>query len=318
MPRVLPVPDKHLFRRREISGILNRVSTRCTQLVLSDPHLTKSLEIDPRDLLRQAMLHLPRFDNLSNIQDHTLDKELFRLLRILAEDRTHSSIRTRLPSDSSVSLDSLRFGRVAPEIARDALAFHHYLRSPRSVENAWGLFADRVSRDVPLCLLTLSDFDLNVYSELICHQFGDINVGVISRVLGARDIPRNSISYLMACMYGQLREHSDIRLLLTYINHNLGFTGASVKAAGWSLLATEEKPYYLYLDQEYRTERWMLDHYGDTRFSQLLKQPQLSSRLARSKTSLAPLGMYCFDLWDNETARKYLHHTMMQPAFPHY
>jgi hypothetical protein len=60
----------------------------------------------------------------------------------------------------------------------------------------------------------------------------------------------------MARLARQLRARGRApRLLLTYRNPNVGFTGASYRAGNWILWARERGTRYSYLDRQYITDR---------------------------------------------------------------
>jgi hypothetical protein len=87
------------------------------------------------------------------------------------------------------------------------------------------------------------------------------------------------------------------RLLLTYLDPNVGFTGGIYQADNWTLLGWERKKRYLYLDGEYITDREAIRRYGTADFAALTVR--LGSRLERShwargldRHSVAALGRW--------------------------
>ena len=52
------------------------------------------------------------------------------------------------------------------------------------------------------------------------------------------------------------------KILLTYVNPNLGFTGASYEASNWVYFAREENTRYSYLDGYYVTDRVLESKFG--------------------------------------------------------
>ena len=81
-----------------------------------------------------------------------------------------------------------------------------------------------------------------------------------------------------------------VSLLLTYLNPNVGFTGASYKADNWVLFGQENDTRYLYLDGDYKTDRFFWEGFGSSNFEVLTRI--LGERVTRSRYSLAPLQVF--------------------------
>jgi len=81
-----------------------------------------------------------------------------------------------------------------------------------------------------------------------------------------------------------------VSLLLTYLNPNVGFTGASYKADNWVLFGEENDTRYLYLDGDYKTDRFFWERFGSSNFEVLTRM--LGERVTRSSYSLAPLQVF--------------------------
>jgi hypothetical protein len=90
-------------------------------------------------------------------------------------------------------------------------------------------------------------------------------------------------------------------MLLTYLDPNLGFRGTVYRATNWVLFGREKKTRYLYLDDNYVTDRRMIKEYGT---ADLLKlRPLLGSRITSSHEPLRPLELYIYFLDSEDRSR---------------
>jgi hypothetical protein len=200
-----------------------------------------------RPLHLQALLQLPRLADASGSAPSLAS---CLLLSELAEELPPAE--EWLVRDAGSSPRHLRFQEIEPPVANDVMRRFHYLRSPRSDGRSYGL-STYAGRLVALCVS--SPLDVDRLRELLSaigrpHE----SARVISRVFVFEGGPKNSISYLLSRVAREERQlgASD---LLTYVNPNMGFTGGSYLASGWSLLGTEPGTKYRYLDGRYITDR---------------------------------------------------------------
>src|SRR5260370_42211954 len=115
----------------------------------------------------------------------------------------------------------------------------------------FGLFHH--NETMPMAMVTASPLDVKYLQRAI--ENSDKSALMISRVYAFDWAPKNSISYLLAQFVNWVRTHgSDVRWLLTYINPNLGFTGAAFRASNWEFFTTHSTT-YLYLDEDYISHR---------------------------------------------------------------
>jgi hypothetical protein len=114
---------------------------------------------------------------------------------------------------------------------------------------------------------------------------------VLSRVFAFDWAPHNAITYLLrrALVVAQ-DEHPSVRLVVTYVNPNLGFSAASYRAGNWTLFAREHGTRYAYLDGEYVTDRRLAATFGTSDPDQM--RNRLGHRFAVSRMPLAPLDLY--------------------------
>ena len=114
----------------------------------------------------------------------------------------------------------------------------------------------------------------------------------VSRVFAVESAPANSISTLLSRVRTWVRRNEpSIKLLTTAVDPNLGFTGASYRAANWKKWMTIKARPYLYEDGRYVTPRQLRERYGTSRFDEL--QAMFPGRFERSKSKLLDSIIYC-------------------------
>lgn len=162
--------------------------------------------------------------------------------------------------------------------AEPILGTFHYLQSFRGDSVTIG--ATYKNRIVALC--SISPLDLPCVAERL-PVGGAAEIAVVSRVFAFDWAPRNIISYLLARVEkASVVRGNEVRILVTYLNPNLGFSGASYRAANWVPLGREMGTRYAYLDAQYITDRQV---------ARLSATDQ--SRVQYSKMSLHPLILFC-------------------------
>jgi hypothetical protein len=199
-----------------------------------------------RDQLLQALLHLPRLANIDGRMDvETARAELDRL-EAGRLDEVKPYARLAAAPSSIPSLNELDVRVIAGDDAEPIASHFHYLRSFRRDSLCVAAVAE--SRIVALCMI--SPFDLpHIARKLAVEPYED--VAVVSRVFAFDWAPRNTISFMLA----RAEKVASARLLLTYLNPNMGFTGASVRAANWEPAGFETGTRYAYLAASYITDR---------------------------------------------------------------
>jgi len=200
--------------------------------------------------LLQALLHLPRVAGSDGSIDVDLAAaEIARLRARRAAELAPLQWMAEPPPETP-SLAELEVRVIAQRDAEPVLAHFHYLRSFRddSVSVA-ALYDDRI---VALC--SVSPLDVPALArKLPIMSFQE--AAVVSRVFAFDWAPRNVISFLLARTEVSEAVNSDVTMLLTYINPNMGFNGASYKAANWIELGLETGTRYAYLHGDYITDR---------------------------------------------------------------
>jgi len=166
----------------------------------------------------------------------------------------------------------------------------HYLGRSRAGTHLGMVPTEGRTDDLPCSLWTFSELDLpHVQTVVGGMGFDPRNCLVLSRSYTFRWAPRNTFSYGFAKCVAVLRDeiHPELDWLVSYVNPNVGFTGSSYFAAGWSVLAREISPSYSYLDGEYITRRKLRAEFGTADYDEL--STRLGPRIQQSRMTLEPL-----------------------------
>jgi len=245
------------------------------------------MDVDPRDLRKQLLLHLPRFEFSELFRDTILGDEVLRIGRKLADLQHgyHSwSNRPRIPF-----LDKRRVDvrPCAPNIAQEIYRRFHYIGSGRNGLVNLGAYSQDFP-DIPFAIAALSEMDI-AQLETTFPRLQRRSVLVLSRVFAFNWAPKNSISFLLGAVRQWVRQNSpQVRTLITYVNPNLEFTGGSYMSANWRLLV-ETPTQYLYLHNDYITYRTFLQ-----------LDPRMQSETKHSLYELEPLRLLSYSLKDRD------------------
>lgn len=260
-----------------------------------------SLTVDELSLLLQLSLHLPRFDEKTATEDDSvLIDEAKRLVTLLFEARKSFAHKI---DPITTTLDNLQFRELDDRDAGDILKNFHYIRSFRRTSKHFGLVRERVDDTYwPVALASLAPLDvqsiLDVQDIALDKQSLSQSIQeralALSRVYAFPNCPHNALSFLFAKLRKWLQEHeTDYEYLLTYVNPNLGFTGASYRADNWTLLGSEKGIVYKYLDNDYVTDRALQkkeDEILDLSFT--TKKKISKTNITQSKSKLKNLDIY--------------------------
>lgn len=236
-----------------------------------------------RDLIRQVLLHLPRFstDELSN--PHIIQNEVNRLAARIESNRIDYAFwQNRCRVDKLVKKD-LVLGECQPDVARVIHERFHYIGSYHEGIHL-GLFGGK-EREFPMALVSLASMDIRRLEGLFPTPNEKKRILVISRVFAFDWAPRNTISHLLAQTGRWIRWNlPEVETLLTFLNPNLGFSGSAFKASNWNL--------YLEIDP---VSSYIQDDYVPYRV--LMKLPEsLRGNVKPSLHNLSPLKLLRFDL----------------------
>jgi hypothetical protein len=243
--------------------------------------------VGPRALRLQALLHLPRIASPSGMVPAALAvREIDRLALLLTAEIGPCHQLAAPPRRLPKSPRELKVGPVPSDEARVIQEHFHYLRSWRPDTVAFAAcFDERVA-----ALASVAPLDVEPIIASLPARLDADDVAVVARTFAFDWAPRNTITYLLARVGRALAEHEKKQMLVTYLNPNLGFTGASYKAANWTLYAHECGTRYAYLDRNYITDRKLRERYGTADPVRL--QALLGSRIAFSRMHLRPLELY--------------------------
>lgn len=265
----------------------------------------QKIAINPRDLELQVLLHLPRLMRGSNPAAFEAFVEEVKRLASVMHNRVNPYADWRTPPERELTNPhETTFVEVSKKNARIIQERFHYLSSFRLNSFSFGL---ETSDHRLASLITLSPFDLDYMIPDLPDGIEPSNVLVVSRVFCFDWAPWNAVSYMMGQMYKRLRyTKPDVKMLVTYINPNLAFKAASLRASNWVLFGYEEETRYAYLDKAYITDRRLVRQYKTADPYTLYKA--LGDRFEASSlrsVRLDPLQLYAYFLDRN----LYMHHT---------
>jgi hypothetical protein len=245
--------------------------------------------VEKEELLLQLALHLPRLP-VREIRDTAcVVAEAERLAKRLHALRKEYLDFIPKPAPDNPLLN-YQCDFLAESVAQPILERFHYLLSFRPGGIYLGL-SDRTKDSWPLAILSLSRFDLQNMYHGLPENVKPESVLVVSRVYAFNSTLSNSISFFMSRARELLRRtQPQITLLLTYLNPNVGFTGASYKADNWVVFGEESGTRYLYLDGDYKTDRFFWERFGSSDLVELKKV--LGNRVSQSRFWLRPLQVF--------------------------
>lgn len=251
--------------------------------------------VPPRALSVRTLLHLPRLARSSGaIRRSDVIAELRRNADRLQTD--YQAIEHLIPSDE-FPLSDLRFVEVGDGVADQVFSRLHYLRSARSGSLNFALVDPVHRRPVTLCSVSPLEW------ARVAHQLGrqfDVPSGSawdVSRVYSFAAAPSNAISFLLAKVRQAMRMVKDARVLTTAVDPNLGFGGASYRAANWQQWMSVEARPYLYVDGLYASPRQLRLRFGGANMKEL-RRANPGTRFEQSRVRLLDSWIFCCRLHD--------------------
>lgn len=263
--------------------------------------------IDGRNLLRQVLLQIHRFCPSEITQASLIDYEVKRQAEKLVLLGQDIPTLFTSPGLASIKLQCSRLDLVDSSTAELLHRKHHYLGSSRGDAIHLGLYYDEGVSPKPrlMSIVSLSPFDLMHIVDALPDGLRHEQVLVLSRLFAFDWCPRNTISYTLGRVFNWLyTQRPHVKMLMTYLNPNLGFSGSVYKATNWTLFGREKKKRYLYLDSNYITDRQMIRTYGTADLQKL--GLILGNRVLGSTLPLKPLEVYAYFL-DDALRIKYGH-----------
>lgn len=246
--------------------------------------------VEPRALAVRALMHLPR---IASHKGWMTRAEVQRELKISADRLRHDvrAARQYVP-DEEFDLCDLVFEAIDSSRALPVLTLLHYLRSARPGSLYFAL-VDPVHK-LPVTLCSLSPLQWKCVGSHISSRFAipPQRIWDVSRVYSVDTAPRNSISTLLSRVRTYMRHNiSDVDLLLTAVDPNLGFTGSSYRAANWQQWMTIKARPYFYESGRYVTPRQLRERFGTSNLVQLqTKRPEV---FQQSRVKLLDSMIFC-------------------------
>jgi hypothetical protein len=252
--------------------------------------------VPPHEVFVRLLLHLPRdADARGMVESRLAARESERVARDLAAATDRYSAWQAPPAAGALDVGAIDLVSASEATARVVLERFHYLSSFRpGSEHLAGVLRDGDEERL-VALLTISALDVPTIAARLPRNVEPDRVAVLSRVFAFDWAPRNTLSFLMARAVRTLRNRAKPpRLLVTYLNPNVGFSGASYRAANWVLWARESGTRYAYLDGRYTSDRELLRRFGSTDADAL--DADRDGKLTFSKMPLRPLDLYAYPL----------------------
>ncbi len=188
-------------------------------------------------------------------------------------------------------------------------ARYHYLLTPRTAMVHLGLFSPAGHM---LGLASFSENDLTHLNPILPDGIIQKDSLVLSRFVTFDYTPLNTPTHFLGQASKWLRTHyPGIRLVLSYLDPNLGFEGTIYKAYNAVLIAEEAKRRYLYDHGRYASDRSMLERFGTADWKKLHAK---DAAITQSVEPLKPLQVYA---WDINRKRPVRFHPEPRTIAPH-
>jgi hypothetical protein len=226
--------------------------------------------VEERTLRVRALLHLPRVATHSGwITISRIERELWHCARQLRKDASQAEA---IVPKGVYALNDLKFIEdFDPVVAGMLISSMHYLGSARAGSRYFALVDPLHGQ--PVTVGGAAPLEWKRVSNWAKDQFkvSPERIWDVARVFSCPSAPPNSVSFLLARMRNSLA-HGAVDLLLTAVDPNLGFTGASYRAANWPrCLSIGPRP-YLYLDRRYISPRQLRERFGTSSLTELRVQ----------------------------------------------
>jgi hypothetical protein len=263
-----------------------RVAAEDHALTAVVEEVASSEDVPFQALRLQVLLHLPRIAGpTGRVPTDAARSEATRVAALVPGNSEWTWPNGRAEHGWRVRL-------VEESVARPIVERFHYLRSFRANSRYFGLYGDDV--DFPVALASTSANDVEVLGRIALLDGATVGQSkIVSRVFAFPAAPRNAISMLLGRV-GRFERQAGVRMLLTYVNPNLGFTGASYRSSNWSLAGEEPGTAYDYVSGTYVTGRALQYRYGTTDPVRLAEI--LGPCYERSHMPLLPLQVFSIGL----------------------
>lgn len=248
--------------------------------------------VEHRALMVRTLLHLPRVAGFrGQVSERQISAELHHRAQDLLRDIARVDAKKLVPS-AKAELRDLEFVELSNEHADLIFGSLHYLRSARPGSLNFAL-VHRETR-LPYTLCSVSPLEWKLVGRQIFAQFGVPQTAVwdVSRVFSFDLAPQNAISYLLGKLRNRFRTGTEgVKLLATAVDPNLGFSGASYRAANWEAWMTVQARPYLYVNHRYASPRQLRGLYGTTNPAEL--QERFGRKFEQSRAKLLDSSIFC-------------------------
>lgn len=224
--------------------------------------------IDPLTLRSRLLLHLPRFVGDSLPSKCIIQQEMLAVSDGI-EDIQRTYTKWLKPPETPIALGDLEFISLDEETAKIFHECFHYIGSYRPGQHF--AFRDKTSGRI-VCIGSLAPLDLGHAEEKIAPNVDPRSVFMLSRFFSFRWAPEKTFSHFHGKLRLRLIKDFDTKLMLSFVNPNLGFNASSYKSANWTVFARENATRYMYLDGRYRTMRFFVNNHGTSDTDQLRKK----------------------------------------------
>ncbi|TCC29362.1 hypothetical protein [Kribbella sindirgiensis] len=254
----VPADDGHLkakvptdSRRRFLPGAFRNEHPESTPRLLG---LARLWGVDRRALAVRARLHLPCYaGDDGRVSYRAAATVVIRNAARLRKDQR--AVRDLIPR-REYALSDLEFRQIGADADRVFNSLH-YLRNARRGSLNFAL-VDRKT-GAPLTLCSASPLEWKRVADQVMLQAGVSQEAIwdLSRVYSFTGAPPNAVSYMLAQVRKYFQRRSDVELLTTAVDPNLGFTGSSYLASNWQQWMTVQARPYLYYKGRYMSIREM-------------------------------------------------------------
>lgn len=167
----------------------------------------------------------------------------------------------------------------------------HYLGSPRPEGAHLVYYCPGVDGGkIPVSLVSIAATDLDHLNGILDEALGGSEAFVVTRLVAFPWAPRNTASATLGAATRWLRNNAERgRLIITYLDPNLGFAGSVYRAVNGVLLGVERKKRYVYLNGAYVSDRELIRQFGTADTSRLLP---LGASISTSVIPLIPLELW--------------------------
>lgn len=237
---------------------------------------------DVRALHLRLLLHLPRL--ASERGTVALEQVMYEAARLAKQLPSAAAWELR----SRPSLGDLKLSVVEGKVARRICENFHYLGSYRSEARPYALETP-CGEVVALAVTTGCDVDR--LRSISLEHLSDSDPRVLARVFALKGAPKNTLTRLFKLVC--LAERADgCKSVVTYVNPNLGFTGASYRAGNWLLLGDEPGTTYRYVHGKYLPDRVLSAMLNKPEVDDVLLTKLLGIEYQKSRMRLEPLLVF--------------------------